>query len=278
MSFLFYPLSVFFAIVLVVNTNAMSAEDASLSEFKSAEQRTDTLMKEILEVVTLGFYEGASKKEQTITDKEIANYERASRARIAAFAVCGLAAAFLLLVGFQERLSGRSGRRRVTVHVLGIAAIFLAIGLSTPILTVVAQSQVAVLGDVVLQFESKGIFSTCVALFEREEWFIALLLLLFSMVIPVLKIVVSFGVLIVPGKAQRRRFERLLRHVGKWSMTDVFVVGVLLAFFAADAGKLTDADIEAGLYFFAGYALLSLLATQILIAESRADTDSDKPA
>jgi len=57
----------------------------------------------------------------------------------------------------------------------------------------------------------------------------------------------------------------LIKAIGRWSMTDVFVVAILLAFLTADTAQLTDATLGAGLYFFAGYGLLSIAAGHMMV-------------
>ena len=47
-------------------------------------------------------------------------------------------------------------------------------------------------------------------------------------------------------------------------MADVFVVAILVAFFSSNGQGLTDAKVQAGLYFFTGYVVLSVLATQLI--------------
>lgn len=48
----------------------------------------------------------------------------------------------------------------------------------------------------------------------------------------------------------------LLKIIGKWSMTDVFVGAILLSFFKG-ADKLTHAVLQ-GFYFFLAYCLISI--------------------
>jgi len=69
---------------------------------------------------------------------------------------------------------------------------------------------------------------------------------------------------------QRTRLYRITEFVGKWSMTDVFVVAILLAFLAAETEQLTDAAVGPGLYFFAGYGILSLLAGHLMVRHEAA--------
>jgi uncharacterized paraquat-inducible protein A len=48
-------------------------------------------------------------------------------------------------------------------------------------------------------------------------------------------------------------------------MADVFVVAILVAFFAnSGENGLTRAEVQAGLWFFAVYVMLSLFATQLI--------------
>ena len=83
--------------------------------------------------------------------------------------------------------------------------------------------------------------------------------MIFSVVVPTLKLVLSLAALVAPDSGFRRGCLKLVALVGKWSMTDVFVVAILLAFLAMDDGALTDSHLGPGLYFFAAYALLTLV-------------------
>ena len=138
-------------------------------------------------------------------------------------------------------------------------------GLLAPILTVVAHEEIALLGRVVLQYESKGIITTIHKLYLVGSYFLASLLLLFSVLLPVLKILLSLLALELRHSRARRTSVVLIKAIGRWSMTDVFVVAVLLAFLTADTAQLTDATLGAGLYFFAGYGLLSIAAGHMMV-------------
>jgi uncharacterized paraquat-inducible protein A len=165
-------------------------------------------------------------------------------------------------------MEDRARRARSAViirHLFGVSGIFLIIGLLAPILTVVAHEEIALLGRVVLQYESKGIITTIHKLYLVKNFFLASLLLLFSVLLPVLKILLSLIALELGHTRTRRTSVLLVKAIGRWSMTDVFVVAVLLAFLTADTAQLTDATLGPGLYFFAGYGLLSIAAGQLMI-------------
>ena len=112
--------------------------------------------------------------------------------------------------------------------------------------------------------------STIASLLDTGHLLIAGLLALFSVVVPVGKLVLSLIMMWVGGARLRKSALRLVELVGRWSMTDVFVVAVLLAFLAADTEQLTDATLGAGLYFFAGYGILSLAAGHLMLRHERA--------
>ncbi|NIR81711.1 MAG: paraquat-inducible protein A, partial [Gammaproteobacteria bacterium] len=111
---------------------------------------------------------------------------------------------------------------------------------------------VPLLGRVVLQYESKGIITTIHKLHLVGNYFLAALLFVFSVLLPVLKIVLSIAALGLGHSRTRRTSVLLVKAIGRWSMTDVFVVAVLLAFLTAETAQLTDASVGPGLYFFAG--------------------------
>ena len=112
--------------------------------------------------------------------------------------------------------------------------------------------------------ESKGVLASVISLFVYGNVVVAALLALFSVIIPVSKL--ALGLLAASKLSPKAAAwaARVLHHIGKWSMTDVFVVAVLLAFLAGSAGDSTDAWTGHGLWFFAAYGLLSLIATQRL--------------
>ncbi len=70
---------------------------------------------------------------------------------------------------------------------------------------------------------------------------------------------------------KRLYLQKISALISKWSMADVFVIGVFVAYLAANAvekegGLLTfEAQLGSGFYYFLGYCLLSILATQLLL-------------
>ena len=262
---LYYSGAVVLTTFLLLDSNAATRTYRELVTYHSAEEKTDTLVKEVLEGLSLGLYQGASEKAQKLRTLNQIAHSNEARARTAAWT---LAAGSLLFLGFAASATSKvepPATDTVILHVLGVSGICLVVGLVAPILTISAHAEVAVLGRVVLQHETKGILGTIAKLVGSGNLVIAVLLALFSVVTPLIKLLLSAAALLVRSRAARRVSLGTVELIGKWSMTDVFVVAVLLAFLAARTEQLTDATLGIGLYFFAAYGVLSLAASQLMV-------------
>lgn len=262
---IFYAVSLLLAMVVVVNANEASRAYESVSAQETVTAKADRAVRDALEALSLGLYDGGSALAEEIDDGiEVARFHEA-RVAGAGWLLLAVCVAFLAAVVLSEPRGRRATSPVIIRHLFGVSSIFLLVGLLAPILTVVAHEEIAVLGRVVLQYESKGIITTIHKLYSVDNYFIASLLLLFSVLLPVLKIVLSLIALQLEHSSMRRASVLLVKIIGRWSMTDVFVVAVLLAFLTADTAQVTDATLGPGLYFFAGYGLLSIAAGQMMI-------------
>lgn len=261
----YYVVAMALAVVIIASANDASRAYESVSTHETVSAKTDRAMRDALEALSLGLYGGGTEMAERLADAvEVAEFQEA-RAAGTGWLLLGLSAAFLAMVIVTVEPGRRTRSVVVIRHLFGVSAIFLLIGLLAPILTIVAHEEIALLGRVVLQYESKGIVTTIHKLFLVDNFFLAILLLLFSVLLPVLKIVLSLVALGLGNSRTRSTSVVFVKAIGRWSMTDVFVVAVLLAFLTADTAQLTDATLGPGLYFFAGYGLLSIAAGQLMI-------------
>ena len=139
------------------------------------------------------------------------------------------------------------------------AIITLILGLITPILMVTIHKEVEYLGDIVLSFESKGVLGSISKLMESGDVVVALVILLFSVIVPVLKV---FSLLFISIFMQSRFATKIVsffKMIGKWSMVDVFVVAVFLVYLTSNNAEVSRAEIEVGLYFFLAYVIVSMI-------------------
>ena len=144
-------------------------------------------------------------------------------------------------------------------------ATFIALiyGLINPILMVTIHKQVEYLGDVILSFESKGIMGSISKLFENGEIAVAMTILLFSVILPLLKSLTLTFTLLFHAHPWSKHLVNFFKHIGKWSMIDVFVVATFLVYLTSNSGGVSQAEIQVGLYFFLAYVILSMITAII---------------
>ena len=103
---------------------------------------------------------------------------------------------------------------------------------------------------------------------------VALLILTFSVVIPGLKLLVQLVALLLPGTVGRWLLT-VNALMSKWSMADVFVMAMLIAFMAGRASESTgdllimDARLEVGFWYFLAYCLFAIAAGALLAFMAR---------
>lgn len=161
----------------------------------------------------------------------------------------------LLLFSFSCSLRG------ATLSLSLATFISLIYGLVNPILMVTIHKEVDYLGDVILSFESKGIIGSITKLWSSGEVAVALTIFLFSILLPILKSLTLTFTLLFQNYVWSHRLVSFFKHLGKWSMIDVFVVATLLVYLTSNSGGVSHAEIQVGLYFFLIYVLLSMVTT-----------------
>ncbi|MCI0470433.1 MAG: paraquat-inducible protein A [Candidatus Aminicenantes bacterium] len=160
-------------------------------------------------------------------------------------------------------------RNIIAVVLILVSFIFLIPGLIEPMITLSGSVKILVFKKQVFQ-DTRSILQTVANLAESKNYFVAFLILFFSILVPFFKGILLITALSIKNKRKRYTIYNVVRNISKWSMADVFVVGIFVAFLAARAIKNMDASIEPGFYFFTTYCLLSLLALQFLKIESPA--------
>ena len=260
----FYLLALALAGAVVAGANLSAEAYQRLAALSEPASRTSLVWDDLLEGLTFGLMGDASRTAEQARAIEASAERYARWARAGALALGGAAALFLAVQAWLWRRAGLTPSRFIA-HLFGVSGIFLLVGLTAPVLTLSAFQDVPMLGRVVLSHEVKSVLTLLGRLLESGDVFLGLLLLTFSVLVPVAKLVASLGALRLPPGPLRRRLLDIIHHVGRWSMADVFVVAVLLAFLATGGEGGTDAELGPGLYFFAAYALLSLAGGQMLL-------------
>ncbi len=217
------------------------------------------------------------------------------RARAGPFAAGALiAVATMCFVAWRERPHLRP---EVMVMLTAGGLVLLAGGVITPMIDVearIAELRFVLLGepivftDQVLYFQSKSILDVVGILVDTGAWdmrFVAVLITLFSLVFPALKVLAGF-VYYLDWRGLRGNglIEFFALRSGKWSMADVLVVAMLMAYvgfsglvesqLAAMAGGGRGVDVittngtelRPGFYLFLAFVLASLVLSALLDA------------
>jgi hypothetical protein len=175
--------------------------------------------------------------------QELGNRIGEADAKIAYYSAAVLvssAVAFLLLMTGIPVL-----RRSGTVVLLLFCVVLLVGGVLTPMLEVEAKiSRVSMtfmgepiaFADQVLYFQSKSVlevFHALIASSRPDMWVVGVLVLMFSIVFPTLKIFTSALYLYKPGLLRENRVARFFAlESSKWSMADVMALAIFMAFVA----------------------------------------------
>ncbi len=156
---------------------------------------------------------------------------------------------------------------KIAVTLIIISLILLFPGLLRPILSIHIGAKIPLLGEISLHDTTQSIISTIQTLFDNNNHLVAFLILLFSVMVPIIKAILLLLVLLVPSIKNRAGIHRFVARISKWSMADVFVVGVFLAFLATRSDDNIHAQLHEGFYYFTGYCIVSIIATQLIRVE-----------
>ncbi|MDX1594830.1 MAG: paraquat-inducible protein A [Gammaproteobacteria bacterium] len=122
-------------------------------------------------------------------------------------------------------------------------------------------------GELEVYRKTRSIVGAVEELVRTGNSLVAVLIVTFSIVVPTFKLLLQLAVLMARAPPVRRALGRVIAAVGKWSMTDVFVMALLVAYLAGSAtgqmGDLLamDARLEEGFWYFLGYCLFSVAST-----------------
>lgn len=141
-------------------------------------------------------------------------------------------------------------RQAVVINILLLLALaVLIIGITEPLLTL----------EKMYFFENTiSLFSTVIELFDQKEWFLFIIIAVFSLCIPLIKIT-SLLLILNLNYSKNSLLDKVLHvieTIGKWSMLDVFVVALLLV--SVKLGVLAKVEVHYGLYAFALSVLMTM--------------------
>jgi hypothetical protein len=132
------------------------------------------------------------------------------------------------------------------------------------------------MGEVEIYEQTRSILGSVRRLYEVGSPVPATLILLFSVIVPLSKAALVAWAVFRAGDRHRQRTLAFVEAIAKWSMADVFVVALFIAFLAAGASATPSqgpaatpaliafsAHFGAGFYWFAAYCVFSIASQQL---------------
>jgi len=245
-------LMLFFGQKAYANAKAYERSTQTLVTQMSAKKLATFQLNELAEAFSFGLYKNKSKQKLKRLKEKVQSYKLKSQKYVlyALLPLLGILGSYFLL----------SLRGFTFVGALG-GLITLLFGLMSPLMMVTIHKKVDYLGDVVLSFESKGLVGSIAKLFESGDIVVAVVILLFSVLIPLVKIGSLLFISLFMESPFAHNMVKFFKIIGKWSMVDVFVVATFLVYLTANKGDVSHAEVEVGLYFFLVYVLVSMLVS-----------------
>ena len=142
-------------------------------------------------------------------------------------------------------------RNVVLSFLIILATVFFALGVTLPVIKFTT---------VYVWTNEHSIATIIYALYKNQEFFLCGVVFAFSIFFPFLKLFYLLTLVTSPDLPQefRKRSISTMEWLGRYSMTDVMVLALLI--FYVNSSGYTEADVQPGVYFFAASALMTMFA------------------
>ena len=160
-----------------------------------------------------------------------------------------------------------TSRNKLAIVLALVSLVLLWPGLVQPALTIRATMEL--FGNTrELSNETRSVIGAIRSLHTSGNDFVAGLIVLFSVLVPLLKAALLVPIFALRGTATSYRLYGVVQTMSKWSMADVFAVGMLIALLVGKGTANLSAVAGTGFYYFAAYCLVSNAAFQALRVEA----------
>jgi paraquat-inducible protein A len=160
-----------------------------------------------------------------------------------------------------------TSRNKLAIVLALVSLVLLWPGLVQPALTIRATMEL--FGNTrELSNETRSVIGAIRSLHTSGNDFVAGLIVLFSVLVPLLKAALLVPIVLLRGSATAYRLYAVVQALSKWSMADVFAVGMLIALLVGKGTANLSAVAGTGFYYFAAYCLVSNAAFQALRVEA----------
>jgi len=235
-------------------------------------------------------YEGETVTEVTVGLIDRISEIQTEKKKWVTYSLAGLILAILLCFLLSKFLSFRLSMLLASIS----ATIFLALGIALPMIVLDARLtkvDLMLMGESVhfdeqfMYYQSKSIIDVTRTLLEGhgiDLKLVGLLILLFSIVLPLSKMIATNIYLFATEARSIRLLKLIIFHLGKWSMADVFVVAIFMSyigFYGLVSSQLGDMErqtdtlaldtvnysaLAPGVIFFTLYCLFSIIISTLI--------------
>ncbi|HHO41904.1 MAG TPA: hypothetical protein ENN12_00920 [Epsilonproteobacteria bacterium] len=249
----FLSLGIYYGLVAYFNAKKHQAYSQELASYHSVENILEYKLQKLANILSLGLIDNETVNQyKKIQEKQTQHEKQATY-----FAYLSLGFLFVAIL-----LSSFTLKANHSILVLSISGVFvLGIGVLAPIMTMIIQKDIDLIGRIVLSFESRSVVGTIEKLFAQEEWVVGIAILVFSLLLPLGKLLSLFLLSFFFSDPLIHKLVHIFKIIGKWSMVDVFIVAIFLVYITSGKSDTTQAYSGIGLYFFLGYVIISTIAT-----------------
>ncbi len=151
-------------------------------------------------------------------------------------------------------------------YLLVFSSVLLLIGFIAPMLTI---------SKFIIVKHSLSIIAGVWQLLIEGQIILFIIIALFSIIMPVAKIILLFNLLHPTTRHPNRRNKmlHLMHDYGRWAMLDVMVVAILIV--SVKLGAIASIQVHAGLYIFGAAVLLIMFITQQVVSLSETASASE---
>ncbi|MGD8785150.1 MAG: paraquat-inducible protein A [Thioalkalispiraceae bacterium] len=153
-------------------------------------------------------------------------------------------------------------KKLLLTALLILATILLFAGFILPMMTIT---------KLVFFSDSFSLLLGIYELFENGNYFLFIVIALFSVILPLLKIAILFRVITFKDVESRQlnRLVSLMHEYGRWAMLDVMVVAILIV--TVKLGAIASIEVHSGVYIFGLAVLLIMFLTRQAVRMTQMD-------
>ena len=244
------------SISYLTNNSYKLSKDYEKTYIKYANTKTldNNVKKEVNNIIN-SFVSLLTNTKKTITNKNNINYiQKLNNIKMQ----IQTNTIYILILLFLTMILYFSLNKMIILSLLYIQSmIFLIYGLLSPIFLMYVIQDFGS-SFIILQFESNSIISSIEKLFNQNNYFVGGIILIFSIIFPIMKTLISFLALYIKNNNILSKFSTISSSLSKLSMTDVFVLSIFLVYLSPKSDGIIKTELEIGFIYFFLYVTISL--------------------